>query len=104
MEKNKICITLGHRINENTHQAQTVFLVSRLDDRIKTIALLKEIENGDWWESLAVDYLYELDIISEVIEDDDIIKCLLGTTLEKWEAFVNVFLDEENTIFQIKTI
>ncbi len=107
MNKIKICVTLGTKNVPWSCDEQSTHLVSYLHDRKNTIKLLKQIEGGNYWNDLALDYIYEYGICNseaDNIKDKDIDKLLINTTVKKWEKFVKVFTSEENTTFEIKTI
>lgn len=105
--KIKICVATGERDVDNSfQQQQLVHLVSRLDDRKKTIKLLKSVQRGRYWDDLASSWVYELNIVPNDKEYSDRIaeKYLLTTTSNKWEKFVRVFCPKQDTTIEIKTI
>jgi hypothetical protein len=105
MSKIKVCITVGTKKIPWSFGEQATHLVSYLYDRKSTIKLLRQIEGGNYWNDLALDYIYKFKISDlDNIRDKDIDKLLINTTKEKWEKFVRVFTSEENTTFEIKTI
>ncbi len=105
--KVKICVATGERSVEHMFQKeQLVHLISPLSDRRKTIKLLKSVQRGRYWDDLAGDWVYELNIVPKNIEFSDraIERHLLSTTDKKWEKFVRVFCQKEDTTIEIKTI
>lgn len=106
--KIKICVATGERKVEHMFgQEQLVHLVSRLDDRKKTIKLLKSVQGGRYWDDLTWSWIYELNIAPSNDKDyseREIEKFLLTTTNKKWEKFVRVFCPKEDTTIEIKTI
>ncbi|HUU86573.1 MAG TPA: hypothetical protein VMX17_02320 [Candidatus Glassbacteria bacterium] len=105
--KIKICVATGERKSDHMFQGeQLVHLVSRLDDRKKTIKLLKSVQGGRYWDDLAWSWVYDLGIVPSDVDVNSkrAEKYLLATTNKKWEKFVRVFCPKQDTTIEIKTI
>jgi len=103
--KIKICVATGEREGRYGGQ-QLMHLVSRLDDRKKTIKLLKSVQGGRYWDDLAWSWVYDLGIVPSDVDVNSkrAEKYLLATTDKKWEKFVRVFCPKEDTTIEIKII
>lgn len=107
MNKIKVCVTIGTKKIPWGCGEQATHLVSYLYDRKETIKLLRQIDGGNHWDSLAEDYIYEYGIVKpdvENISNKEIDRLLMNTSKAKWEKFVKVFTCKENTVFEIKEI
>ena len=105
--KIKLCVATGERKVEHMFQdEQLIHLIAPLNDRKKTIKLLRSVQGGRYWDDLAWSWVYELGIVPEDIEFSDkvAVNYLLMTTPRKWEKFVKVFCPKEDTTIEIKTI
>lgn len=107
MSKIKVCVTVGTKQIPWGCGEQATHLVSYLYDRKSTIKLLRQINDGSYWNDIAEDYIYEYGIAKpdmENLSNKKIDELLLNTSLKKWVKFVKVFTSKRDTTFEIKTI
>jgi len=106
--KTKFCVaTVSVKVNHMFQNERYGLAISKLSDRKSTIKLLKRIENGNWWQDLAWDYVYVKRIVPKKIEiksEKQMIDYLLKTNEKKWESFVRVFTPKGQGMCEIKTI
>ncbi len=67
------------------------FMISKTSDRGKTIHVLKQIHDGDYWANEAYNYLDEAGISNE--------NDLLSIDENKWKAFIRSFQQRSTVEF-----